>query len=95
MAVAVWVYADYHWVPDGVGVAGQPFNAAANFPGGGTVGNAQTLRLQVGQPVQAVKPDAPTQAELETATTAAATQLNALLTTAVVAQIDGWATGNS
>lgn len=93
MAVALRIYADWVWVPDGVGFAGQPFNAAANYPGS-SFANAQTLRQQIGQPVQAVVPDLPTQAELQTAVTDAATQLSALVTTAVTAEINGWATGN-
>jgi hypothetical protein len=92
MAVRLRIYADYDWVPDGT--AGSAVAAAmANNPALGTVGNAQTLRQQVMQPVIAINPNLPTQGELQTATTDAAAQLSALLTTAVVAEINGWATG--
>lgn len=92
MADRIRLYADFDWVGDGMGPSGL-YIAAANNPGLGSVGNAQTLRLQVMQPIQAVDPDVPTEAEIQAAVVAAGAQLSALITAAVTAQIQGWATG--
>jgi hypothetical protein len=93
MAVRLRVYLDIDWVGDGMGPSGL-YIAAANNPMLGSVGNAQTLRLQQGEPVQAVLPDTPTATEIHDAVLLAAADLNVQIDATVVAQIDGWATGN-
>ena len=101
MAVIVRVYADICHVPNGVSGPGMSFAPIANLPGyggsvvggvGGSQPNAQTLRFQQQELVPGTM-DAPTAANIGTALTTAATDLQAQLTAAVVAQIQGWATG--
>ncbi len=84
-------YVDVSWVPDGPGstFVGQ---AQANWPGAGTVPNAQTMRLQGVQYVPGK--DAPTGGNFTTATTAMGTDISTQLNVATtLAQIQAWATG--
>ena len=98
MAYGVRVYADILWLPEGAGGAGIVV-LAANSPGygaGGTPGimsNAQTLRFQQAEMVVPATFDVPSAAEIGTALTAAATDIQTQLTTAIVAQIQAWRTG--
>jgi hypothetical protein len=90
------VTVDFLWVPAGVGGSGLG-QLQANIPGmggtsiPGTFGNAQTLRLIVGEQVPGG--NAPTQANFNTAMTAAGTDIATLMTAAILAQIQAWSTG--
>jgi hypothetical protein len=96
-------YVDVCWLPEGTGGAGLGI-LAANNPGygagtglniaqAGTMPNAQTLRFQQGEQVLPATFNVPTAAEISVAIESAAEDIEAQLTTAVVAQIQGWATG--
>lgn len=91
-AYRIRFYVDFDFVGQGVGGAGV-FNAAANNPGLGTVGSAQTLRLQQMEPVLAAIPAVPTSTEFKTALTQGATDLGTQITAAVLATLQGWASG--
>jgi hypothetical protein len=86
------VYLDVDFVGQGAG-GSLVYNAAANNPGLGSVGVAQTLRLQQAEPVLAANPSAPTAAEFHTAVTQGATDLNTQINAALVATFQGWASG--
>ena len=106
MAVRIRVYLDVDWIPDGSGMATMGQNQSNNpgigsALGPGSVGNAQTLRLQVAESVPGG--DTPTQANLNTAIAQAATDLETLIATpgayaggtaTPLSIIDGWAAGN-
>lgn len=102
MPLQVRVYVDICSVPAGVGASGVG-QSQANSPGsgqtaiGGTVPNAQTLRLQDVQAVVGAD-GSYTVAELLTALQAVASDIagatgTPLVTAAVLAQINGWSTG--
>ena len=78
MAYQVNIKATYSWVGDGVGPLTNP--------------GAQSFPIFSGQ-VAVPGGDAPSLANLETALTNAVTAAETQLTTALVAQIQGWATG--
>jgi hypothetical protein len=102
MAYKVRVYVDVDWVGEGsggaglagstssVGMSNYPSQGIANYPI--AVGNAQTMRFQDQEPVGGTL-DAPTAANIGAAITAAATDIQTQITAAVLAQIQGWATG--
>ena len=93
---AVRVYADVYWV--GAGVGNTAYGPAANVPGFGAgqyaavVPEAQKLLFQQGEQVIAAGAT-PTAAEIGTALTSAATDLQAQLTAAYVTKIGNWASG--
>jgi len=102
-AVKVRVYADFDFVGAGMGTS-MLGGLNANDPAQGqtgqpiTAGMAQTLRLQVGEQVLG-NGGSITLAELLTALDAIATDFagasgTPLITASVLAQINGWATGN-
>lgn len=85
------------WVPDGAGGAAlgqQQANVAGTTStlGPGVIFNAQVLQLIQAEGVNGG--DTPTQAQIQAAVTQMATDLNAQITTAVTATINGWATGS-
>ena len=101
MSVMVRVYADICRLPGGTGGAAFSGAPIANTPGyngspvgggPGTVPNGQTIRLQVAELVPGTI-DQPTAANIGTALTSAATDLQAQITTAVITQIDNWRLG--
>jgi hypothetical protein len=107
MAIRARLYIDFDWVPDGSGMATLGQNQSNNpgygaALGPGAVGNAQTLRLQVGEGV-VPGGDTPTSGNMATMLTQAATDIGTLLSTpgaysggtqTPLSIIDGWATGN-
>ncbi len=91
------IQANYQWVP--AGAAGAALGQMqANNPGmgasliPGAVGNAQTLQHIQGEQVPGS--NAPTLANFTTALQSGATDLAAQITAAVLAQMQGWASGN-
>lgn len=79
--------------PTGVGYA------QANIPGFGTAGNpgqsnmAQTMRFQAAEMVPNAIATAPTAANIGTAISSTATDIQGQITAAILAKIQGWATG--
>jgi hypothetical protein len=98
MAYMIRVYCDVCWLPEGSGGAALGI-LAANNPGygaGGTPGtmpNAQTMRFQQAEQVLPATFDVPTAAEISVAIEAAAEDIEAQITTPIIAQIQAWATG--
>jgi len=101
MAYRLRLYCDFDWVGDGTGSAGLGLLQSNNpGTGGSTVGGiagaagcAQTLRLQ--QAEQIPGGDSPTAGNFSTALTNGATDLNAQITAAILAQMQAWSTGGS
>lgn len=92
-------YIDVCWVPEGVGgVALQPQGGQANEPGyganlsAGTFPNAQTLRLQIAEPIVGHGSTVPTGANLNSAATQLGTDLGTFLNNNL-AQIQNWYLG--
>lgn len=97
MAYMVRTYVDVCWVGEGMGPAGLGTNMS-NSPGYGAsatpgqMPNAQTMRFQAAEMVPGTF-DAPTAANIGTAITSTATDIQGQITAAIIAQIDAWATG--
>lgn len=100
--VRIRVYADFDYVGAGIGPAGLG-QSQANNPGQGQglnpqiVGNAQTMRQQVGEEVLGAG-GAITLAQIQTALVAIANDLagasgTPIITPAILAQINAWSTG--
>jgi hypothetical protein len=94
----VRVYADIDWVPRGLGGVLLAQNQA-NLPGYGTGatpgpgGDAQTMRFQAAEMVPNAIATPPTAANVGTAITSAATDIQGQITAAILGVIQGWATG--
>ena len=101
MSVMVRLYVDICRLPGGTGGAafsGAPISNTPGYGGSpvgggpGTVPNGQTIRLQQSELVPGTI-DQPTAANIGTAITTAATDLQAQITTAMIAAIDNWRLG--
>lgn len=99
MAWAIQMTLDIGWIGEGSGGASFVARPQANIAGYGSTPypgvsfNAQTIRFQQAeQVIPTASP--PTQANFQSAVTSAATDLNSQLTAAVVAVLQGWASGN-
>jgi hypothetical protein len=94
----VRAYVDVDWVPRGLGGMDLTQNQA-NLPGYGTGatpgpgGVAQTMRFQAAEMVPNALTVAPTAANIGTAISSTATDIQGQITAAILGVIQGWATG--
>ena len=92
MAYGLVLEASYVWISEGSGTS-SVVTAMANNPETGAAYNAQSLKLSQFTMVAPATFDVPTAAELATAVTNSAAGIQAQITTAVLAAIQGWKTG--